>query len=149
MIPDPILLIPEPFPLSPDPNHILGFEPWAHIPCYDPDISKPDIEAFIEKANLHHPTIKFTAEISDTETVFLDTVVYKGTRFKEKSRGKRNIAFRDTVPALSVYFKSSFNEKWNLIQNQPLLPRQIFKEPPIISHKKGKSLNDMLSRAKI
>ena len=51
------------------------------------DISKPDIEAFIEQANLHHPTIKFTAEISDTdhETVFLDTIVYKGTRFEEKS----------------------------------------------------------------
>ena len=49
------------------------------------DISKPDIEAFIDQANLHHPTIKFTAEISDTETVFLDTVVYKGTRFKENS----------------------------------------------------------------
>ena len=48
-------------------------------------ISKPDIEAFIEQANLHHLTIKFTAEISDTETVFLDTVVYKGTIFKEKS----------------------------------------------------------------
>ena len=26
-----------PFP-SPDPGHILGFEPWAHIPCYDPQI---------------------------------------------------------------------------------------------------------------
>ena len=36
MIPDPILLSPEPFPLSPDPSPILGFEPWAHIPCYDP-----------------------------------------------------------------------------------------------------------------
>ena len=33
----------------------------------------------------HHPTIKFTAEISDTETVFLDTVVYKGKSFKEKA----------------------------------------------------------------
>ena len=32
------LVIPEPFPLSPDPGHILGFEPWAHIPCYDPVI---------------------------------------------------------------------------------------------------------------
>ena len=203
------------------------------------DISNPDIEAFIDQANLHPPTIKFTAEISDTEAVFLDTVVYKGTRFKEKSildvkthfkktetfqythftschppslkkgfvkgealrilrtnsskttfeenisnfkkrliergypqtnrkpsirykvhregvcspetkqqRGKRNIAFRDTVPALSVYFKRSFNEKLDLIQNQPLL-RQIFKEPPIISYKKGKSLKDMLVRAKI
>ena len=33
-------------------------------------------------------------------------------------------------------------------KNQPLL-RQIFKEPPIISFKKGKSLKDMLVRAKI
>ena len=49
------------------------------------DVSKPDIEAFIEQTNLHHPTIKFTAETFDTETVFLDTVVYKGRRFKEKS----------------------------------------------------------------
>ena len=48
------------------------------------DVSKPDIEAFIEQTNLHHPTIKFTAETFDTETVFLDTVVYKGTRSKEK-----------------------------------------------------------------
>ena len=39
-------------------------------------------------------------------------------------------------------------KKWNLIQNQPFL-RQIFKEPPIISYKKGKSLKDMLVRAKI
>ena len=49
------------------------------------DISKRDIKAFIEQANLHHPTIKFTAQISDTETIFLDTVVYKGKRFEEKS----------------------------------------------------------------
>ena len=49
------------------------------------DMSKPDIEAFIEQATLHHLTIEFTAEIFDTETAFLDTVVHKGTRFKEKS----------------------------------------------------------------
>ena len=42
-------------------------------------------ETFIEQANLHHPTIKFTAEISDSETVFLDTTVYKGTRFRDQS----------------------------------------------------------------
>ena len=49
------------------------------------DTSKLDIEAFIEQGSLHHPTIKFTAEISDTETAFLHTVVYKSTRFNEKS----------------------------------------------------------------
>ena len=40
---------------------------------WDGDISKPDIEAFIEQ------------DRTDTETVFLDTVVYEGTRFKGKS----------------------------------------------------------------
>ena len=49
------------------------------------DIRKPDIEAFIEHANLHHPNIEFMAETFDTETAFLDTVIYKGTRFKKKS----------------------------------------------------------------
>ena len=39
---------------------------------------------YIEQASLHHPTNEFTAETFDTETAFLDTVVYKGTRFKEK-----------------------------------------------------------------
>ena len=50
------------------------------------DISKADTEQLvIEQANSYHPTTKFTAEISDTETTFLDTVVYKGERFKEQS----------------------------------------------------------------
>ena len=45
------------------------------------DISKPGIVAFFEQANLHYPppTIKFT------ETMFLDPVVYKGTKFNEKA----------------------------------------------------------------
>ena len=50
-------------------------------------------------------------------------------------------------PSVST-FKEAVMKKWNLIQDQPLL-RQIFKEPPIISYKKGKSLKDMLVRPKI
>ena len=50
-------------------------------------------------------------------------------------------------PSVST-LKEVLMKKWNLIQNQPLLP-QIFKEPPIISYKKGKSLKDMLVSAKI
>ena len=49
------------------------------------DMSKPDIKVFIDQANLHHPTIEFMAETFDTETVFSDTAVCKGTRFKKKS----------------------------------------------------------------
>ena len=40
------------------------------------DVSKTDIDKFITQANSHHPTIKFRAEISNTEARFLDTVVY-------------------------------------------------------------------------
>ena len=70
------------------------------------DISKSDIEASIEQANLHHPTIKFTAETSDTETVFLDTVVYKGTRFKEKSILDAKTHFKQTETFLHTHFTS-------------------------------------------
>ena len=39
----------------------------------------------VEQANLYHPTIKFTAEISQLQTTFLDTTVYKGERFEKES----------------------------------------------------------------
>ena len=64
-------------------------------------------EAYIEQANLHHPTIKFTAEISDTDTVFLDTVVYKGTRFKEKSIVDVKTHFKRTETFQYTHFTSS------------------------------------------
>ena len=44
-----------------------------------------------------------------------------------------------SVPSL----KSIFMKHWQLIENQLLL-RQIYKEPSIISHKRGKSLKDIL-----
>jgi len=47
------------------------------------DASKRDIKRFIERTNTHHPTIKFTAEIPNTESTFLDTIIYK--RFREQS----------------------------------------------------------------
>ena len=49
------------------------------------DTSRNKIEEFLLKANNFHPTIKFTAEISETETTFLDTIVYKGVRFNKDS----------------------------------------------------------------
>ena len=36
---------------------------------------------FIALAYRHHPSVKFTAEMSDKEINFLDTTVYKGERF--------------------------------------------------------------------
>ena len=203
------------------------------------DASKTDIEIFIEQANSYHPTIKFTAEISNTETILLDTVIYKGERFREQSildikthfkptetfqythytschppsvkkgfvkgealrllrtnsseitfeenilnfrahfvgrgyplnlidkhlsevhfterksalkQNKKNT--KDILPFVTQYepavpnIKQVLMKKWHMIEEQPLL-KEIFKDPPIISFKKGKSLKDMLVRAKI
>ena len=49
------------------------------------DKSKQDINLFIEQANQFHPSIKFTAEISENEITFLDTIIYKGDRFQTDS----------------------------------------------------------------
>ena len=69
-------------------------------------MSKPDIKAFIEQANLHHPTIEFTAETFDNETAFLDKVVYKGTRFKEKSILDAKTHFKKTKTFFLTHFTS-------------------------------------------
>ena len=42
-------------------------------------------DLFIEQANTFHPTIKFTAEISEKEITFLDMVVYKSDIFLKEA----------------------------------------------------------------
>ena len=49
------------------------------------DVPKRDIDIFIQQANAFHPTIKFTAEISEKEITFFDTTVHKGYRFNKES----------------------------------------------------------------
>ena len=198
------------------------------------NINKNEVTQFIEQANSHHPTIKFTAEVSDTETTFLDTKVYKGERFAKESRldikthfkvtetfqythfsschppgvkkgfikgealrllrtNSSKAAFRNALkrfqtnllergypetlvsntlaeitferkpaliqkrkpntrilPFVTQYRSSVPNLKhilmqnWHLIQQQPLL-RRIFKDPPIVSYRRGRSLKDILT----
>ena len=45
---------------------------------------RKQIDEFVALANRHHPSIKFTTEISDKEINFLNTTVYKGERFTTK-----------------------------------------------------------------
>ena len=49
------------------------------------DSDKKEVDQFIEQANKFHPTIRFTVEISENKITFLDTVVFKGERFKYES----------------------------------------------------------------
>ena len=46
---------------------------------------KKEVDRFIKRANYFHPTIKFTAEISENQITFLDTTVFKGERFAKYS----------------------------------------------------------------
>ena len=49
---------------------------------YDPN---PNSDQFILEANRHHPTTKFTAEISEEKINFLDNAIFKGERFHKDS----------------------------------------------------------------
>ena len=60
---------------------------------------------FIEEANKHHPIIKFTAEISETET-FLDTNIYKGERFRSNSVLDVRTHFKPTETFQYTHFSS-------------------------------------------
>ena len=46
------------------------------------DSNIQEIDIFITQANNFHPTIKFTAEISDIEITFLGTIISKEERFR-------------------------------------------------------------------
>ena len=70
------------------------------------DTNKEDIDQFIEHANSCHPTIKFTAEVSQTETTFLDTTVYKGERFENERILDVHTHFKPTETFQYTHFKS-------------------------------------------
>ena len=63
---------------------------------------------------------------------------------------------KEILPFVTQYNPSVSNlglkhilmEKWHLIESQPKL-KEMFKEPPIISYKRGISLRDILVRAKL
>ncbi|XP_072017043.1 uncharacterized protein [Amphiura filiformis] len=46
--------------------------------------SLEDLQTFVQQVNTFHDTLKFTYEDSEDTIQFLDLVIYKGKRFKEK-----------------------------------------------------------------
>ena len=68
--------------------------------------SRVVVEKFIEKANKHHPTIIFTAEISWTNATFLDTAIWKGQRFYKESVLDIRTHFKKTETFQDTFFTS-------------------------------------------
>ena len=68
---------------------------------------------------------------------------------QQKCKGDKRILsfvtqYCPTVPNL----KQILMQKWHLIQQQPLLS-EIFKDPPIVSYKRGRPLKDILVQAQL
>ena len=73
---------------------------------------------------------------------------------REMSLAQKNKTARKKIlPSVTQYhpalpnLKNILMGKWHLLDNQPQL-RNIFKEPPVISYRKGKSLKGILVKAK-
>ena len=67
---------------------------------------------------------------------------------KNKTARKKILPFVTQYHPALPKLKDILMGKWHLIVNQPQ-QRNIFNEPPIISYRKGKSLKDILVKAKL
>jgi len=66
---------------------------------------------------------------------------------KQKA-GKRVLPFVTEYSPSVPNLKNILMSKWHLIENQPLL-RNIFKDLPLLSYRKGRSLKDVFVIAKL
>ena len=71
---------------------------WEH--------SKEDCYKFVNILNTHHPSITVKAELSSESMHFLDTVVYKGNRFKETGTFDTKVYFKPTDTLELLHKKS-------------------------------------------
>ena len=71
------------------------------------DSNRQEIGLFIKQANNFHPTIKFTAEISEMEITFLDTIITKGERLGNESILDIRTHYRPTETFQYTNFTSS------------------------------------------
>ena len=52
------------------------------------------------------------------------------------------------ISTISAKSKHFLMKKWHLIEQQPLLS-EIYRDPPLVSYKRGRSLKDILVKAKL
>ena len=71
------------------------------------DSNIQEIDLFMKQANNFHPTTKFTAEISETEITFLDTIISKGERFRNESILDIRTHYKPTETFQYTFFTSS------------------------------------------
>ena len=70
------------------------------------DSDEKDVDQFIKRAKKFHPTVKFTAEISENEITFLDTVVFKGEKLKKECVLNIKTQYKPTETFQYTHFNS-------------------------------------------
>ena len=81
----------------------------------------------------------------------LSEVIFENRKQALQPKPKQN---KKILPFVTQYHPTVPNVKqilmkhWHLIEKQPLL-KEIFREPPLLSYKRGKSLKDILVRSKL
>ena len=110
---------------------------------------------FVIKTYLSGEHFKFQNALAGYPRNLIEKVLSE-INFTERSLGlilNRKIKIADILPYVKKYEHSVPNikqvllGKYHMLQNQPMLT-EIFKDPSIISFRKGKSLKDMLVGAK-
>ena len=86
------------------------------------DTNEDNIKEFVTRANHYHDTIKFTAEISDSEIAFLDTKVYKGERFNRDSTLDVQTHYKQTETFKYTNFYSSTRRKERIHKRRGAAP---------------------------
>ena len=66
----------------------------------------------------------------------------------KQKEGKRSFCFCHNISTISSKSKQILMKKWHLIEQQPLLS-EIYRDPPLISYKRGRSRKDILVKAKL
>ena len=88
---------------------------------------------------------KFHTDLSSYRSEFVPVSCKYPLTFVQKSG---ILPFVTTYHPAVKNLKQLLMQEWSLIHNQPML-KNIYKTPPIISYRRGKSLTDILVRAKL
>ena len=108
-------------------------------------------ETFEENINKFKENLRLRGYPNNLIEKVLSEVKFSDRKAALKNKTK---ASKEILPFVTQYnpcvpnLKHILMDKWHLIESQPLL-RQIYKEPPLISYKRGRSLKDILVRAKL
>ena len=131
--------------------------------CHAPDVAKGFIKGKALRLRTNSSKTLFEESINNFKSRLRDrgypnNIVEK--TLAEVKFTERKYALQEKLKVRKSYCLSQYNplvpnhekvlmSKWHIIEKQPLL-REIFREPPIISYKRGRSLEDnILVRAKL